>query len=153
MSEIEKNAQKIIAPIVENLGFELVDIEYKKIYGENNLTIFIYKKGGVSLDDCEQANNVLDPILEENDITSGQGYNLNISSPGLDRHVISEDDFRRSLDTEVELVFTQPIGKKKHTHGVLVSYDNDTVTLKQKDKDVKYDRSNLSIIRPYINFK
>lgn len=153
MSEIVKNAQKIISPIVENLGYELVDIEYKKMYGENNLTVYIYKKDGVSLDDCEQVNNALDKVLEENDITLGQTYILNISSPGLDRPVISSDDFRRSLDTELELIFTKPIGKKKQTHGMLVSYDDDTVTLRQKDKDVKYDKTNLSIIRPFINFK
>lgn len=153
MLEIIAKAKQIITPVVVSLGFEVVDIEYKKQYNENNLTVYIYKKGGVSLDDCELVNNALDTVLEENDPTEGQTYNLNISSPGLDRKVVSCDDFRRSLDTDLELVFVNPMGKRKQTHGMLISYDDESVTIRQKDKDTKYERSNLSIIRPYINFK
>ncbi|HKL73839.1 MAG TPA: ribosome maturation factor RimP [Clostridia bacterium] len=153
MLEIIAKAKQIITPVVVSLGFEVVDIEYKKQYNENNLTVYIYKKGGVSLDDCELVNNALDTVLEENDPTEGQTYNLNISSPGLDRKVVSCADFRRSLDTDLELVFVNPMGKRKQTHGMLISYDDESVTIRQKDKDTKYERSNLSIIRPYINFK
>ncbi|NLL56117.1 MAG: ribosome maturation factor RimP [Clostridiales bacterium] len=153
MSDVVRNAREYIAPVVERLGFELVDIEYKKIYEQNNLTVYIFKKGGVTIDDCALVNDALDSVLEENDITFGQSYILNISSPGLDREVVTNDDFRRSLDTELELIFINPLGKKKQTHGILTSYDKESVTLKQKNKEIKYDRNNLKVIRPYINFK
>lgn len=153
MANIVANAKEIISPVVEKLGYEVVDIEYKKQYGENDLIIYIYKKGGVSLDDCELVNNALDEVLDKADISEGQNYNLNISSPGLDRKVVSEDDYRRSLDTELELIFITPIGKRDKTHGTLIAYDEICVTLKQKDKDIKYDKTNISIVRPYINFK
>lgn len=152
MADIIEKAQRIIKPVVESLGFEVVEIEYKKMYGENNLTVYVYKKDGISLDECEAVNNALDPVLDLVDISEGQTYNLNISSPGLDRLVKSEDDFRRSLDTELELLFVENT-KKKSTHGILVAYDAASITLKQKDKDTKYDRTNISTVRPYIDFK
>lgn len=153
MANIVENAKEIISPVIEKLGYEVVDIEYKKQYGENDLIVYIFKKGGVSLDDCELVNNALDDVLEQADISEGQNYNLNISSPGLDRKVVSEDDYRRSLDTELELIFITPIEKRDKTHGTLIAYDASSITLKQKDKDIKYDRANISIVRPYINFK
>ncbi len=153
MIDVVSKAKEVIIPVVERLGYEVVDIEYKKEYGENNLTVYIFKKGGVSLDDCELVNNELDPVLEVNDITEGASYNLNISSPGLDRKIVTPDDFRRNMDTDIELVFVKPLGKKKHTHGILVAYDENSVTILQKDREVKYDKGNLSVVRPYIDFK
>ncbi|HOO22303.1 MAG TPA: ribosome maturation factor RimP [Clostridia bacterium] len=153
MIDVVSKAKEVIIPVVERLGYEVVDIEYKKEYGENNLTVYIFKKGGVSLDDCELVNNELDPVLEINDITEGASYNLNISSPGLDRKIVTPDDFRRNMDTDIELVFVKPLGKKKHTHGILVAYDENSVTILQKDREVKYDKGNLSVVRPYIDFK
>lgn len=152
MNVVVQRAASIVTPIVESLGYEVVEIDYSKSYGENNLTVFIYKKGGVTLDDCEIVNNALDEVLDNNDITDGAAYNLNISSPGLDRPIVTADDFRRSLDTEIEILFVEPVGKKKKANGILIKYDDDTVTLKANDKEVVYDRKNASIIRPYIKF-
>ena len=152
MNTIVEKAREILTSAVENAGYEIVDIDFAKSYGEDNLTIYIFKKGGVSLDDCEKVNNLLDPILEENDLTDGKPYNLNISSPGLDRPVVSPDDYRRSLDTELEIVFIEPIGKKKKANGILLSYDEETLTLKVKDKEVKFNKNNAKVVRPYIKF-
>ena len=152
MNVVAQKAQELVTPIIENIGYEVVDIDYSKSYGENNLTIYIFKKGGVTLDDCEKVNNALDEVLDNNDITDGVAYNLNISSPGLDRPIVTKDDFRRNLDTEIEVLFIEPVGKKKKTNGILVAYDDDTVTLRSKDKDVVIDRKNASQIRPYIKF-
>lgn len=153
MNTVAEKANKIISPIIESLGYEIVEINYDKFYGENTLTIFIYKKGGITLNDCELVNNAIDLVLDENDITMGQSYNLNISSPGLDRPIVSSDDLRRNTDSDIEILFIKPLGKKKQTHGILVSYDENSITLRQKDKDVKFDKTNISLIRPYINFK
>ena len=152
MNQIVAKAKELLTPIIESIGYEVVDIDYSKSYGEYNLTVYIYKKGGITFDDCEKVNNALDEVLDNNDITDGAAYNLNISSPGLDRPIVSSDDFRRSLDTEIEILFVNPINKRKKANGILVAYDDDTVTLKVKDKNEVFDRKNASIIRPYIKF-
>ena len=152
MNVIAERAKKELTPIIESIGYEVVDVDWSKSYGENNLTVFIYKKGGITLDDCEKVNDALDAFLDENDLTDGQAYNFNVSSPGLDRPVVTPDDFRRSLDTELEILFKNPIGKKKKVNGILVSYDDATVTLLVKDKETVFDRQNAEVIRPYIKF-
>lgn len=152
MNVIAERAKKELTPIIESIGYEVVDVDWSKSYGENNLTVFIYKKGGITLDDCEKVNDALDAFLDENDLTDGQAYNFNVSSPGLDRPVVTPDDFRRSLDTELEILFKNPIGKKKKANGILVSYDDATVTLLVKDKETVFDRQNAEVIRPYIKF-
>lgn len=152
MNAIAERAKKELTPIIESIGYEVVDVDWSKSYGENNLTVFIYKKGGITLDDCEKVNDALDAFLDENDLTDGQAYNFNVSSPGLDRPVVTPDDFRRSLDTELEILFKNPIGKKKKAYGILVSYDDATVTLLVKDKETVFDRQNAEVIRPYIKF-
>ena len=152
MNDIVSKAKELLTPIIESIGYEVVDIDYSKSYGEYNLTVYIFKKGGITFDDCEKVNNALDEVLDENDITNGAAYNLNISSPGLDRPIVTPDDFRRSLDTEIEILFINPINKRKMANGILVAYDDNTVTLKIKDKNEVFDKKNASIIRPYIKF-
>ena len=153
-NEIEITAHALALPIVEKLGFELVETKYTKSYGSNNLTFYIYKKGGIMIDDCEQVSKAIDPVMDENDISHGEFYFLNVSSLGLDRPVLTNDDYRRSLDEDLELIFQPDTqGKRKKTHGVLLSYDDDNVVINEKGKQTTYKRCNLATVRPYINFK
>lgn len=152
MKNITENAFALTNNIVVSLGYEIVDIEYKMMYNEYNLTYFIYKNGGVSLDDCEKVSKAIEIVLDEADITKGNPYNLNVSSTGLDRLIVSMDDYRRSLETEIEVIFNKTLNKKK-AKGTLVSYDESTFTLLNKDKKDTYNKSDCQIVRPYINFK
>lgn len=151
MNNIADKAFNLTNDIVASLGYEIVDIEYKKVYNEDNLTFYIYKKGGVNLDDCEAVSKAVETVLDEADITLGAPYNLNISSLGLDRPIESMDDYRRSLDTEIEVIFNKNLNKKK-TKGVLQTYDETAFTLLNKDKKESYNKSDCQIVRPYIKF-
>ena len=90
MSVVCDVVKKSVQSIIEKLGYSLIDIEYKKKSNGMNLTIFIDKKGGVSLNDCEIVHNAIDKILDELDPTQGESYFLNVSSPGLDRNLNSD---------------------------------------------------------------
>lgn len=152
MNEVSKRAEELFAPILTENGYEIVEIRFDKQFGEDTLTVFVYKKGGITLEDCEKINELLDPVLDENDITEGKPYTFNVSSPGLDRPVVTDDDFRRSLDTELEVIFHKPKGKALKASGTLVSYDDDTLTLVSKDKSTVYKRTDIQTVRPYIKF-
>lgn len=149
---IKKKAEELISPIIEKEGYEVVEVACDVKYGELNLTFYIYKKGGVTFEDCEKVNALLDEPLEALDITGGAPYNLNISSPGLDRPIISEKDFERALDTEIEIIFVKPEGKKKKTNGVLLAYDENSVTLSEKNVQKMIEKSKIFKIQPYIKF-
>ena len=142
----------ILQPIIEKAGYELIELSFEKSYGTDTLTAFIYKKGGVDLNDCEKVSVLLDPILDDVDFGS-QGYNFNVSSPGLDRPIVTMDDYRRNVDEDIEIVFKQPIGKKKSAHGTLVFYDEETFALKGTNgKETVYNKQDALCVRPYIHF-
>jgi ribosome maturation factor RimP len=110
-----------LAPTVEGLGCELVDVEIKKLYGSLNLTVVIFKKSGVSLDDCEIVHKAIDPILDEINPTGEEAYVLNVSSMGLDRPLVTADDFRRRNGEEIQISLFAPIEKTKTHIGTLIS--------------------------------
>ena len=140
MNEVSKRAEELFAPILNENGYEIVEIRFDKQFGEDTLTVFVYKKGGITLEDCEKINELLDPVLDENDLTDGKPYTFNVSSPGLDRPVVTDDDFRRSLDTELEVIFLKPKGTALQASGTLVAYYDESLTLVSKDQTTVYKR-------------
>ncbi len=152
---IQERAEEIITPVVENLGYEVVEIKYQRIGKKNTLTVFVYKKGGITLDDCLVVNDALDAVLEADDLTGGAPYDLNISSPGLDRPIVTDRDYLRNVGEMVEAIYLKPVGKVKKIVGELVSHDDDNIYLiaKGKDKEVAVPKSNVKVLQPYIDMK
>ena len=97
---IEK-VRQALTPIIENLGFEIVDVEYVKRADGMNLTIYIDISRGVTIDDCETVHNAVNPVIDELNPTQDQPYIFNISSPGLDRPFKTQRDFERNYGKEV----------------------------------------------------
>ena len=98
----EQKTEEILNPIVEEYGFELVDVEYVKEGSTWYLRAYIDKPGGICIDDCEAVSRRLSDILDEKDYID-DAYILEVSSPGLGRPLRKEKDFRRSLGEEVEV--------------------------------------------------
>lgn len=150
-NDIELRAKDLVSDLISDMGYELVETEYKKIYGNPTLTFYIYKKGGITLEDCEKVSNAIDPILEDNDISYGAFYHLNVSSLGLDRPILTNDDYRRNIGEDIELIFEES-SKKKKVHGILISYNDNEIVIEEKNKKVTYERIKLFTVRPYIKF-
>ena len=120
-NKVERIVGDIAIKLADELGFEFVDCEYKKIGGENMLTIYIDKDGGVNLDDCETLSRKIEEIIDETDPIDKE-YILSVSSPGLDRPVITEADFERNLGKKVYIKLYKMIEKKKEFVAVIKSY-------------------------------
>ena len=121
----EQKTEKILIPIVEEYGFELVDVEYVKEGSTWYLRAYIDKPGGISIDDCEAVSRRLSDILDEKDYID-EAYILEVSSPGLGRPLKKEKDFKRSLGEEVEIRTYRMIEKQKEFTGILKEYDEKT---------------------------
>lgn len=153
MSKKINLVQALVEPIVEKLGYLFVDVDFKKQHGNDTLTIYIDKLGGITHSDCEAVSKAVDQPLDELDFTNGEPYNLNVSSPGLDRPIVKPVDFERNLNKEIEVKFykTMPdLGKT--VVGVLVSYEKDNFKLNIEGKEVVILISNVAKAVPYINF-
>ena len=135
----EQKTEAILMPIVEEHGFELVDVEYVKEGGTWYLRAYIDKPGGINVDDCEVVSRRLSDILDEKDYIE-EAYILEVSSPGLGRPLKKEKDFKRSLGEEVDVRTYRMIEKQKEFTGLLKDYDDATVTIEMEDGTLRHRR-------------
>ncbi len=148
----EQKTEEILNPIVEEYGFELVDVEYVKEGSTWYLRAYIDKPGGICIDDCEAVSRRLSDILDEKDYID-DAYILEVSSPGLGRPLRKEKDFRRSLGEEVEVRTYRMIEKQKEFTGILKEYDEKTVTIEEDGENVRiFEKSDIALIRLAFDF-
>lgn len=150
-----KSSQEIMdfcKPIAESVGVKVVDVEFKQ--GKNPaLTIFIDKEGGVDLDACESFHRAIFEPIDELDPTFGAAYTLNVSSLGADRPFKSEEDFLSHIGQRVEVKLYASIRGKKFYDGILVSYNEQGITLKVDEKTTfTIEKKNLVKVNEYVEF-
>ncbi len=145
--DYESRTEALVMPILEEKGFELVDVEWVKEGANWYLRAYIDKENGITVDDCEVVSRALSDLLDEEDYIS-ENYILEVSSPGLDRPLKKEKDFARSIGKDVEVKLFKAINKEKEFVGVLKDYDEDTVTLEMEDgSGMTFKRSDIARIR------
>ena len=150
--QYEQMTEKLIQPIISELGFELVDVEYVKEVGTWYLRAYIDKLGGITVDDCEAVSRKFSDILDEKDYIA-DAYIFEVSSPGLGRPLKKEKDFQRSLGAEVEIKTYRAMNKQKDFIGILKAYDDKTVTIAYENHTVQtFDKSEIAIIRLALHF-
>ena len=151
MSKISEQIENFIEPIVTELGYEIVEVEFAKKHNGDNLTVFIDKKEGyIDITDCEKVHNAIDEPLDELDPTMGKPYTLNVSSPGIDRPIVTDKDYYRNLGEMLEVKLFQAIEKKKIFIGKLLSFDETSIELETEKETVKIERKMISKATKYI---
>lgn len=140
--------------IVSDLGYVLVDVEYKKQNSGMVLELFIDSENGISINDCEKVSKALDEPLDALDPTNGAPYSLNVSSLGLDRPLTTEYQFNKYKNSEVELKFYEPLKpyNKKVLQGILKSWNLETVTVLINSKEETISKKSIAQIVPVIKF-
>ncbi len=144
--------EKLVEDAVASLGadYETVEIRYTKEYGKFNLTVFIWHPDEVTLDDCEKVHGAVSDALDTVSELFPDDYILNVSSSGLDRPIVTDDDFRRALGTEIEAITPDCTFR-----GTLTGYtaeDFTIVTLGKYEKEKTINRNNKTKVQPYIGF-
>lgn len=153
MSErIVDKALKIIKPVVEELGYIFVDLEYKKEFSGNVLALTIDSPNGITLDDCEKVSKALDVPLDENDITNGASYNFNVSSYGLDRAFKNDYDFNKHINCLVDIKFYVPFKSKKLITALLLDFDNEKIEVEFEGNKEIIERKLISNITSHLDF-
>lgn len=150
--EYESKTEALIQPLVDEQGFELVDVEYVKEGSNWYLRAYIDKPGGITINDIEPISRRLSELLDEEDFIS-DAYILEVSSPGLGRPIKKDKHFDRNIDCEVEIHLYRAIDGSKQYVGLLRSYDKDTITIENEDgSETVIDRVNVSLVKEYIDF-
>jgi len=132
---IVEQARRVLEPVLARDGYELVEVEWAQAAGRWTLRVFIDKPGGVSIDDCQAASRTVEPILEVEDFIE-PAYDLEVSSPGLDRPLRKPQDFDRYAGQRAHVKSFAPVPDtaqgqppRKHWTGVLRGFRDGAVEL------------------------
>ena len=125
--------EKLVAPILEEIELELVDIEYVKEGNNWFLRVFIDKEGGIDIDDCGNVSEKLSKRLDEADLITTP-YFLEVSSPGLERPLKKAKDFEWAIGKKVSVKTTEPIEETRVFEGILSEFDGGFVTVTENQK-------------------
>lgn len=135
MSKVIELVTELVEDIVKTSPLELVDVEFVKEGKSWFLRVFADKTGGIDIDECawlsEQLSERLDNIKPD---PIPQAYFLEVSSPGAERPLKTEQAIQEAIGKYVHASFYQMIDGNKFVEGTLVSADVETITLKVKQK-------------------
>ena len=110
-------------------GLEVVDVEL--VGGGRNrvLRIFIDKPGGVTLHDCELMSTQVGTVLDVEDVIPGSNYQLEVSSPGVERKLSKPREFERFIGQKIKVTLREPVENQSHWVGALTGFERGIVTL------------------------
>lgn len=151
-SKVKELCEEKICPIIENMGFHVVEVEYAKKSDGMNLTFFIDSENGIKIEDCESVSKAIDEPLEELNPTQDESYILSVSSPGLDRPIKTNWDFDRHIGKEIEITLFAKINGQKKFVGILKSYNEITVSIESNGEIIELNRDMIAHIVPVIKF-
>jgi ribosome maturation factor RimP len=130
MAKITEKITNLIAPTLEDMGYELVGIEYVASGKHSILRVFIDTEHGIGIKDCEKASHQLSAIFDVEDPIVGQ-YNLEVSSPGIERPLFNISHYQQFLGNDIKLRMVRPINGQRKFKGSIgsVSELNHTIEL------------------------
>jgi ribosome maturation factor RimP len=139
MAQLVEQIETLVQPILDDLQLELVDLVYQRENRGWVLRFFLDKEGGINLDDCAEASREISALLDVEELID-TAYNLEVSSPGLDRPLKKAQDFERFAGQQVKiktLVPIDPDGRGRNRKSFLGTLDGlqgnqVLVTLKEK---------------------
>ena len=147
MANIEEKVEKLLTPIIENVGYELYDVEYAKEGKDYFLRVFIDKEGGIDLDDCQKVNDGINDMLDDADYIKEQ-YFLEISSPGIERVLRKDEHLQNAIGEEIEISLFKPVDGKKEYSGFLKGFNKEKIMT----EDIELLRSDISLIKIKYNW-
>ena len=151
MAKVTDTVAALAAPIVEEAGCSLWDVEYVKEAGTWFLRVYIDKEGGVSIDDCEAVSRPLSDKLDEADPIEGS-YTFEVSSAGADRVLKKPEHFAQYQGQEVEVKLYRPREGRKEFVGLLQSWENGDVTLDMGGAPARFEKKEIALVRLYPRF-
>ena len=132
IDDLVNEIYEMVNPIAEELNYDIYHIEYVKENGEFYLRIYIEKDGGITLSDCEALSRRVSDLMDEKDPIKDP-YFLEVSSPGLNRTLFTENHYKRFIGREVMVRFTKSIDGKKNVKGILKEVNDDSIVVEAEN--------------------
>jgi len=150
--KVKAICEEKIVPIVEDAGYEVVEVEYVKKSDGMNLTFYIDSENGIQIEDCEKVSRLIDSVIDDINPTDDQAYILSVSSPGIDRPLKTDRDFKRNLNKEIKVTLFAKINGKKEFQGELISFSEEEFAISQNGQEITFNKKQVAHIVPVIKF-
>ena len=149
--KITETVRQFAEPVVQAHGCSLWDVEYVREGADWFLRLYIDKPGGVDINDCEAISRAVDPILDEKDPIP-DSYSFEVCSAGLERVLKRPGDFEQFLGSMVLVKLYKPVNGLKEQAGTLAAYEDGAVTIRQGEKEVRFEKSEVAQVRLRVEF-
>ncbi|MEM1092311.1 MAG: ribosome maturation factor RimP [Pseudomonadota bacterium] len=144
---IKTDIEELLAPLVEDLGYEWVGLEYHPHPSNGVLRVYIDQpETGIGLEDCALVSREISGLLDVNDPIKGH-YNLEVSSPGMDRPLFSVDQFARFAGQQVKVSLHAPVEGRRKIRGTIGAVEGQTIRLLVDDEAVEIDHADVAKAR------
>lgn len=148
-----QTAERLIKPVLEELGVELWDTRFEKEGGGWYLRYFIDKEGGVNIGDCEAVSRAVDKLLDEADPIE-QSYVLEVSSPGIERELVKDWHFERYVGSDVRVRLIRGLdGKREFTGRLLPRSDGEIRICTSDGAEISFPKSGTASVKLAGNYE
>ena len=150
MNEIKKSLEETLREHIENNGYELIEIDQHSLRKGIKFVLYIDHDNGIGLDDCVSVSKASEMIIDE--FIDPESYELEVSSPGLDRKLNKKEDFDRFIGKTIKIKLKEKLNDRKNFKGLLTDRRGDTVILEDDQVfEIPMDRIDICRIVPQFN--
>ena len=150
MNEIKKSLEQVLLEDIENKGYELIEIEQHSLRKGIKFVLYIDHDNGIGLDDCVSVSKASEMIIDE--FIDPESYELEVSSPGLDRKLNKKEDFDRFIGKTIKIRLKEKLNDRKNFKGLLTDRRGDMVILEDDQVfEIPMDRIDICRIVPQFN--
>ncbi|BCK02339.1 ribosome maturation factor RimP [Vibrio cholerae] len=143
MTGLERQLTEMLEAPVVAAGYELVGLEFVRAGQHSTLRIFIDHENGITVEDCAEVSRQVSAVLDVEDPISVV-YNLEVSSPGLERPLFKAAHYEQFIGHEVSIVLKMAVGNRRKWKGIIQSIDGETVVVMVDGQEEHFALSNIS---------
>lgn len=134
---------ELFQPVVSSMGYELVGVEFNSSGKHGTLRVYIDQPDGITVDDCAAVSHQISGLLDVEDPID-MAYDLEVSSPGLDRPLFKEEDFQRFSGNRAKIKLAVPLQGRKNFTGVLKGAEQGKVLIEVDNELFQLDWSDIA---------
>ena len=150
MNEVRKNLEETLREQIEKKGYELIEIEQHSLRKGIKMVLFIDHENGIGIDDCISVSKTSEVVIDE--FIDPESYELEVSSPGLDRKLIKKEDFDRFIGKTIKIKLKEKLNDRKNFKGLLTDRRGDLVILEDDQVfEIPMDSIDICRIVPQFN--
>ena len=150
MDEVRKNLEETLREQIEKKGYELIEIEQHSLRKGIKMVLFIDHENGIGIDDCISVSKASEVVIDE--FIDPESYELEVSSPGLDRKLVKKEDFDRFIGKTIKIKLKGKLNDRKNFKGLLTDRRGDLVILEDDQVfEIPMDSIDICRIVPQFN--